>query len=99
MSSPLTYQLEHPEKLSRGLLLLRLFFGYFYVLIPHGICLWFYGIGVAFVQFIAFFCVLFTGKYPEGMHQFVVGYFRWYNRVMVYMAYLTDEYPPFSGKE
>ncbi len=95
----LVFQLEQPEKLSRGWLLLRIFFGYFYVLIPHGFCLWFYGIAVAFVTFIAFWCVLFTGKYPKGMFDFVVGYYRWSSRVSVYMTFLTDTYPPFSGKE
>jgi hypothetical protein len=99
MSYPLTYQVEYPEKLSRGLLLLRIFFGWFYVGIPHGFMLWLYGIAVGFVQFLSFFCVLFTGKYPKGLFDFVVGYMRWAARVGAYMTWMRDEYPPFSGSE
>jgi hypothetical protein len=99
MTYPATYQVEHPEKLSRGLLLLRIFFGWLYVGIPHGIVLWFYAIAVGFVQFISFFTVLFAGKYPIGMFNFVVGFMRWSNRVSIYMAWMRDEYPPFSNAE
>ena len=44
------------------------------------------------------FAVLFTGKYPKGMHDFQVGNLRWGLRVMAYMTMLSDKYPPFSGK-
>jgi hypothetical protein len=49
--------------------------------------------------FIAWWVVLFTGKYPETWHAFNVGTFRWITRVQLYMGFMTDEYPPFSGKE
>ena len=88
----------YPEKLSRGLLILRLFFQFFYVMIPHGLCLFFRAIATAFVIFIAWWVVLFTGKYPAGMHAFVVGTLRWGIRVGLYVSFLTDKYPPFSGK-
>ena len=65
---------------------------------PHGIALFFYGIVVGVVLFIAFWAVLFTGKFPKGMFDFVVGYNRWNVRVNAYMSFLTDKYPPFSGK-
>ena len=97
--SPVTYKIEYPEKLSRGLLLLRTFFGIFYVGIPHAFCLYFYGIAVSFVMIVAWFAVLFTGKYPLGMYNFVQGWMRWQARVMAYMLFMTDKYPPFSGKE
>ncbi len=99
MSSAINYQIEHPEKLSRGLLLLRIFFGWLYVGIPHGFMLLFYSIAVGFVQFLSFFTVLFAGKYPKGMFDFVVGYMRWANRVTIYMSWMRDEYPPFNGQE
>lgn len=99
MSYPLTYRVEYPEKLSRGLLLLKVFFGWLYVGIPHGIMLWLYGIAVAVVQFIAFWAILFTGKYPKGLFGFVVNYVRWSSRVSAYMCFMRDEYPPFSGAE
>ena len=97
--SPVKYTLDYPEKLSRGVLLLKTFLGWLYVLIPHGIALMFYGFAVCVVTFIAWFAILFTGKYPKGMFDFVVGYQRWSNRVNAYMMFLTDVYPPFSGKE
>jgi len=98
MNHPVTFTVEYPERLSRGWLLVKLLFGYFYVIIPHAICLGIYEIGVGIVTFIAFWAILFTGKYPKGMFEFVVGYMRWGLRVGTYMMLLRDEYPPFSGK-
>ncbi len=97
MAYPVNLDIEYPEKLSRGLLLLKVFFGWLYVGIPHGIILWLYGIAVAVIMFIAFWAILFTGKYPRGMYDFVVGYMRWSVRVETYMSLMRDEYPPFSG--
>ncbi|NLI98118.1 DUF4389 domain-containing protein [bacterium] len=96
---PLHFNIDYPEKLSRGILILRLFFGWLYVGIPHFFILGFLGIAVGFVSFIAWWAILFTGKYPQGMFNFVVGYQRWMQRVMAYMGYMTDKYPPFSTKE
>lgn len=96
---PVQLTVEYPEKLSRLHLLAKVFLGWIYVGIPHGIALWIYGIGVAVVQFIAFFVILFTGKYPRGMFDFTVGYYRWSTRVYAYMYFLRDEYPPFTGQE
>ncbi len=98
MAYPATISIDYPEGLSRGLLLLKVFFGWLYVGIPHGILLWLYGIAVGVVTFIAFWVVLFTGKYPRGLFDFVVGYIRWTTRVDAYMLLLRDEYPPFSGE-
>ena len=98
-TTPVKFSIDYPEKLSRGILLLKTFFGWLYVLIPHGIVLMFYGIAVCVVTVIAWFAILFTGKYPKGMFDFVVGYQRWSNRVNAYVMFLTDEYPPFHGRE
>lgn len=92
-------ELEYPEKSSRGSLLLRTFFGFIYVLIPHGFCLFFLSIGAIFVKMIAFWVVLFTGNYPKGMHDYMVGVERWGLRVNAYLFNLTDTYPPFSLHE
>jgi hypothetical protein len=99
MTYPANVTIEYPERLSRGLLLLKVFFGWLYVGIPHGIVLYFYGIAVGIVMIIAFFAILFTGKYPKGMFDFVVGFNRWSMRVEAYMSLMRDEYPPFSGEE
>lgn len=99
MSYPVTFQVEYPERLSRGLVVLKGLFGWLYVGIPHGIILIFYGIAVAVVTFIAWWAILFTAKYPRGMFDFVVGYVRWSNNVNVYLNFMRDEYPPFSGSE
>jgi hypothetical protein len=45
---------------------------------------------------IAFFVVLFTGRWPEGMQAFVLNVMRWYLRVETYYLLLTDDYPPFE---
>ncbi len=96
---PAKLAVDYPERLSRGILLLRTFLGWIYVGIPHGVCLALYAIAASVVMFIAWWVVLFTGKYPKGMFDFVLGYFRWGVRVGAYMSFLTDKYPPFSGKE
>lgn len=97
--SPVGFTVTYPEQLSRGTLLLKTFFGWLYVGIPHGVALMFYGLAAAAVTFIAWFAILFTGKYPRGMFDFVVGLFRWQMRVNAYLLLLTDAYPPFGGKE
>jgi hypothetical protein len=55
-----------------------------------------YAIAVAVVGLIAFFAVLFTAKWPEGLRRFAVGYLRWNLRVNAYFYLLTDESPPFN---
>jgi len=44
---------------------------------------------------IAWFAVLFTGRWPESMRAFCVGYYRWSLRVQAYLLLITDAYPPF----
>jgi hypothetical protein len=90
---------EYPEKISRGLVLVRLFFGIFYVYIPHLFILYFRAIFVGILVFVAWWIVLFTGKYPADMHNWVVGQVRWMTRINLYMMYMTDKYPPFTGEE
>ncbi len=68
-----------------------------FLAIPHYIVLFFLGIAAIFVVVIAWFAILFTGRYPKGFFDFVVGVMRWSLRVMAYAALLTtDEYPPFT---
>jgi hypothetical protein len=68
-----------------------------FLAIPHWIILFFLGLAAIFVVIIAWFAILFTGRYPKGLFGFVVGVMRWSLRVMAYAALLTtDEYPPFT---
>ena len=98
MAYPAELSIEYPENLSRGKLLLKVLLGWAYVGIPHGIMLVLYGIASSVVTFIAFWVILFTGKYPKGMYDFVGGDMRWSWRVGAYwLLSLRDEYPPFSG--
>ncbi|HVP20797.1 MAG TPA: DUF4389 domain-containing protein [Anaerolineaceae bacterium] len=65
--------------------------------IPHYIVLSFLGIAVFFAVIVAWFAILFTGQYPRGLFDFVVGVGRWVLRVEAYAVLLvTDTYPPFS---
>jgi hypothetical protein len=64
--------------------------------IPHFIVLIVLGIGAAIVAFISFFAVLFTGRYPEGMFNYMVGFHRWATRVIAYTFLMVDPYPPFT---
>jgi hypothetical protein len=70
------------------------------LVIPHFIVLCFIMVGVIFCTIIAWFIILFNGKYPKSMFDFVVGFLRWILRVDAYAILLTtDEYPPFSLSE
>jgi hypothetical protein len=64
--------------------------------IPRYILLVFLWIAAVVPVIIAWFAILFTGRYPRGLFDFVLGVFRWTNRVVGYAGILvTDEYPPF----
>jgi hypothetical protein len=64
--------------------------------IPHYVVLFFLYIAAFFVVIAAWFAILFTGRFPRGMFDFLVGVGRWTNRVIAYAHVLvTDSYPPF----
>ena len=80
------------QDLNRGLPLVKWFLA-----IPHYIVLFFLAIGAFFVVIVAWFAILFTGRYPRGLFDYVVGVGRWGLRVNAYAFLLTtDRYPPFS---
>ena len=65
--------------------------------IPHLVVLAFLFVGAVIAVVIAWFAILFTGRYPRGLFAFVEGVLRWFNRVVAYACILvTDSYPPFS---
>ncbi len=67
-----------------------------FLAIPHYIVLIFLGLAAIVSVIIAWFAILFTGRYPRGLFDFIVGVMRWANRVTAYAFVLvTDQYPPF----
>ena len=81
-----------PRELNRFLPLVK-----WLLAIPHFIVLAFLWIAVFFVVIVAWFAILFTGRYPRGMFDFVEGVVRWGQRVVAYaFTLVTDRYPPFS---
>src|SRR5215207_3969737 len=68
-----------------------------FLAVPHYIVLFVLWIAAFVCVVIAWFAILFTGRYPEGLFRFVEGVLRWGNRVTAYaFVLITDRYPPFS---
>jgi hypothetical protein len=88
---PVKVHFDYPPKLSRGLIFVKIL-----LLIPQFIVLYVLSICAGVVTFIAWWAILFTGKYPKGMWDFNTGVIRWSTRVSSYMYLLHDAYPPFS---
>jgi hypothetical protein len=80
------------ERLNRWLPLVK-----WLLAIPHFIVLFILYVGALFAIIGAWFAILFTGRYPRGIFDYLVGVGRWTNRVTAYAFILvTDEYPPFQ---
>lgn len=80
------------SELQRGMPLVK-----WLLAIPHYIVLAFLFIATVFCVIGAWFAVMFTGRYPRPLFEFIVGFLRWYIRVVAYAFLLTtDRYPPFS---
>ncbi len=80
-----------PRDLNRWLPLVK-----WLLAIPHYVVLFFLSIAALVVVIVTWFAILFTGRYPRGLFDFVEGVIRWQNRVLGYAILLvTDRYPPF----
>jgi len=108
---PASFELEYPERVSRGLVLVK----WWLLAIPHYIVVAFFVGGgwaawewgdeagrggyrgglIFLVVLFASVVLLFTGRYPRGMFDFIMGMHRWALRVAAYAALMTDRYPPF----
>jgi hypothetical protein len=88
---PVHLDIDHQPEYSRFMPLVK-----WLVLIPHFIVLALLSIGAFFALIGAFFAVLISGRYPEGIFNFLVGVHRWYWRVYAYFFLMVDGYPPFS---
>jgi hypothetical protein len=89
---PINYDVRYPERLIRWKVLIWKVI----TAIPHFIMLFFLWIGALLVTILAWFFILFAGRYPRGLFDYVAGVIRWSARVNAYVLSLTDEYPPFN---
>ncbi|MFJ8200792.1 DUF4389 domain-containing protein [Streptomyces sp. NPDC096152] len=100
-SYPARLTIAYPERLSRGLVLVK----WWLLALPHYVVVafflgglrlgWWDGGLIALLAVFAGFCLLFAGIYPRGLFDLVVGMNRWVLRVAVYAGLMTDAYPPF----
>ena len=88
---PVRFDVEYPEKLSRLLIFVK-----WLLAIPHILILGLLGILGIVVYVIGWFAILFTGRFPRSLFDFLVGIRRWSLRVNAYVWLMRDEYPPFS---
>jgi uncharacterized protein DUF4389 len=94
---PATLEVEYPERLSRGLVLVK----WWLLAVPQYLIVAAFAGGassgglVTLLVCIAGLALLFTRSYPHGIFDFVMGLNRWGLRVVAYAALMTDEYPPF----
>lgn len=69
------------------------------IAIPHLIWMSIWGFVAELVLIVAWVVALFAGRVPEGLHNFLASYLRFYTRVSAYLLLLSDPYPPFGGAE
>ncbi len=86
-------QITRQTEYSRGDLLLRTFFGWAYIGIPHMFLLCIYSIGLSIANILTFWIILFTGVYPKNFFDFTVQYYKWYLRLTATLYNLVDGYP------
>jgi Domain of unknown function (DUF4389) len=92
MSYPVTFEADYIERRSRLTAFFRLILA-----IPLFIWLYIYAIAATIVLVVAWFAIVFTGRYPRGLYDFVAGYTRFITRTTAYTALLCDPYPSFGG--
>jgi hypothetical protein len=90
MSYPVTLEVDYVEKRSRLTTFFRIL-----LVIPWLIVGFFYEIGLLFAVIAAWFVLLFTGRWPLGMYNFVAGVLRYLARVNAFLLLLVDPFPPF----
>jgi Domain of unknown function (DUF4389) len=94
MSYPVTFEADYVEQRSRLTAFFRLILA-----IPLAIWLYLYAIVAWFAIVIAWFAIVITGRYPQGLYDFVAGFTRFLTRFTAYTALLCDPYPSFGGSE
>jgi Domain of unknown function (DUF4389) len=92
MSYPVTFEADYAEKRSRTGAFFRLILA-----IPLAIWLYVYALVAYIAIVIAWFAIVITGRYPQGLYNFVAGFVRFIARFTAYTVLLCDPYPPFGG--
>ena len=88
---PADLEIEYPEKLSRGLVLVK----WWLLTIPHYFIVEVFTDLITILVFVVAICLLFSGRYPKDLFKLVIGLNRWSYRVTAYASLMTDKYPPF----
>lgn len=88
---PVTYEVSYPDDPGRFSILIR-----WLLAIPHLLIVTVLVYFAALLGFLAFFAILFTRSYPEGMFRLVVGIYRWQYNVNTYIYFHPSPYPPYS---
>lgn len=91
MAYPITFEADFEQDRSRVTTFFRIF-----LVIPHFLVLIAYGIAGFFTIIGAWFALVLTGRYPQGLYDFNAGLLRYITRLNGYMYLATDAYPPFS---
>jgi hypothetical protein len=92
MAYPTHFDVQLPERQSRLTTFFRLI-----LVIPHLVVVVLWAILIEFTVFLAWFAILFTGRYPSGLWNFGVSFLSYSTRVSCYLYLLTDRFPPFGG--
>lgn len=97
---PVDVQVSITEESSRVWALLYILFGLkAFALILHYIVAIVWGVGVLCIFFVSQLVVLFSGRYPEGMHRFVARFIGWSNQLSGWLYGFTDQFPPFTPSD
>lgn len=99
MTYPVELEIDYPRKLSRCLNNPFLIWIKLLLAIPHLLILNLFQDLAYLLVFIASFAILFTGRFPEGLFNLILGYYRWTERTSTYVMAMGDTYPPFSMDE
>jgi|SRR5271168_1943672 hypothetical protein len=92
MSYPVTFEADYVQPRSRLTAFFRLLLA-----IPLAIWFYIYALVAWIIVVIAWFAIVITGRYPEGLYEFVAGFTRFSARFTAYVALLDDRYPPFGA--
>ena len=91
---PVRYEADYAEEQSRAITFFRLILA-----IPWYIVWQVYLLAAQIVAFLAWFAILFTGRYPEGLHKFNAGVLRFQGRANAFFYLQTDKWPSFGFED